>query len=107
MLGIKVEITRFVEAGYPGLVECSLIDAQGQTHFFIDKVPVVAFQDLDENSPYPTDGFIACQVINSSPEDESIVTVSTENPWHIESTEETTEFRIRKNQLTELEDRKH
>ena len=91
MLGIKVEITKFVEGGYPGVVECLLVDADGTTHLFHDKVPVVALKNLDEHSTYPTDGIIACEIVTTCGDDSA--EVSTEFPWHVESTEGQTRFK--------------
>jgi hypothetical protein len=103
MLAIKVEITRFLDDHQPGFVECSLIDAHGRKHLFIDKVPVVALEDLDAHSIYPRDGVIGCEVVNG-PDDSAreILTVSTELPWGIESAEGLLVFEVRREQLTEI-----
>lgn len=103
MLAIKVEITRFVDDHYPGFVECSLVDAHGTKHFFVEKVPVVALEDLDANSSYPSNGVIGCEVIDGSDDSaQETITVSTERPWYIESTEGSRVFDVERDQLTEI-----
>ena len=80
-----------------------MIDAHGKKHLFIDKVPVVALRDLDADSIYPTDGVIGCEVIKGSDDPATdIVTVSTERPWYIQSTEEVLVFDVQKEQLMEI-----
>ncbi|MDD3481748.1 hypothetical protein [Azovibrio restrictus] len=61
---VSVQIVRFVDDYQPGIVECQLVDAEGG-HFFIDKVPIVAAEDLCLDSSYPADGAIACEIERS------------------------------------------
>ncbi|MEO8043055.1 MAG: hypothetical protein ABI646_10625 [Acidobacteriota bacterium] len=104
MLAIKVEITRFVDDHQPGFVECLLIDAHGKEHLFIEKVPVVTLSDLNESSSYPAEGVIGCEVLKGSLDtDIDIITVSTEQPWGIESTEGLLVFDLRSGQLIEVD----
>jgi hypothetical protein len=104
MLAIKVGITRFVDDHQPGFVECSLIDAHGKEHLFIEKVPVVALDDLDANSVYPAAGVIGCEVLESTADTTTdIITVSTERPWWIESTEGLLVFDLWSTQLVDLD----
>jgi hypothetical protein len=63
MLGVKVEILRYVDDSQPGFVECRLIDAWGNQHLFLEKVPVVTLENLDVSSTYPQSGIIACQIV--------------------------------------------
>ena len=90
---LTVEIVRFVDEHQPGFVECQLLDARGITHSFIEKVPVVSVEDLWASSKYPCPGAIACEVIdhwiNGT---RRVLKVSTELPWHVESTAGATEF---------------
>ena len=41
MLAVRVNISRYVDESFPGWVECSLVDAYGYDHVFVEKVPVV------------------------------------------------------------------
>jgi hypothetical protein len=87
MSEIRVQITRFVEAYQPGLVECQLIDAWGKTWTFIEKIPVVTSENIWENTCYPQPGVIACRIVNEQIDaaGRRILTVDTEDPWGIES----------------------
>ena len=104
MLGVKVEITRYVDDSFPGFVECRLIDAWGDRHLFIEKVPVVRSASLDENSSYPQPGIIACQVVDRREiERREILRIETETLWHIESTTGESSFEVGSHQLVEFD----
>ena len=100
MLGVKVEITRWVDDYQPGIVECSLIDACGNRHLFIEKLPIVSSEDLDAGSTYPRAGIIDCQIMERRVDDErEVVEITTEMPWHIESTTGKSSFEVTPEQL--------
>ncbi len=104
MLGISVEITRFVDDHQPGWVECILVDAQGQKHRFIEKVPVVSLEDLDAGSSYPRAGIIGCQVIERKCVDaRDVVRIETEKPWGIESVDGQAWFDVLSDQLVDFD----
>lgn len=65
MLGINVQIVRFVDGGQPGFVECQVVDARGRTWSFVERVPIVTTADLRVEGPYPHPGFIACEEIGA------------------------------------------
>ena len=103
MFVIKVKISRLVDDHQPGFVECSFIDAHGTEHFFVEKVPVVTLADRSADGSYPVDGTLGCEVLGSRVDDGTdMVTVSTERPWGIESTEGLLVFDLRSTQLVEL-----
>ena len=56
MLFVKVKICRYVDAHFPGWVECSMVDARGHPHVFVDKVPAVTEAFLDQDSVLPQPG---------------------------------------------------
>jgi hypothetical protein len=56
MHNVAVQIVRFVESGFPGWVECELVDAAGRRHILMDKVPIFTVEDLDADSKYTTPG---------------------------------------------------
>ena len=92
---IRVEIVAFVDSAQPGWVECRLIDAMGEEWKFVEKVPVVTEAWLDENSKYPQQGFIACEIIETWNDEHArrLARICTEWPWGIESVRERrTEF---------------
>ena len=70
MLAVRVNIIRYTDASFPGWVECTLVDALGHEHTFMDKVPAVTASHLDAASIYPQQGIIACVVLGSSKSDD-------------------------------------
>lgn len=96
-----VSIDRFVDEHQPGFVECSLMDANGTTHLFVEKIPVVAAEQLWKESNYPVPGFIACHIEEEVDGDnrEGLVLVNTQLPRGIESTKGTTRFLVRPSQV--------
>jgi hypothetical protein len=103
MIGLRLEITRFVEEGQPNLVECIFIDSHGKKHSIIEKVPVVSSEELKADSSYPRSGVIACQVIQRKKHgDSEIVEIDTAIPWHIESIAGQNFFDVLPGQLIEF-----
>jgi hypothetical protein len=105
MKAIRVQIERCVDASeYPAVVECTLVDATGVAHRFVEKVPIVAEVDLDAGSAYPQPGVIACAVlgVRQAANGRSILEVDTEEPWHVESTEGLTRFEVDAEQILDL-----
>ena len=92
---LAVEIVRFVEDYFPGIVVCEFIDADDRRHTFIDKIPI--FTDnflLDANSKYPQQGSIRCTVLSrgSDARGRQLVSISTAQPDSVESTGALEEF---------------
>jgi hypothetical protein len=104
MTAIDVEIVRFVDPHQPGIVECSITDAWGAKHLFVEKVPVITQEDLSESSLYPQRGVVACDVLRwwRDSNDREIATVDTDKPWGIESTDGKTQFDVLVSALTEI-----
>src|SRR5437762_2599635 len=104
MLGVRVEIRRFVDGRQPGWVECAFTDAHGREWLFVEKVPVVTTEELDAASGYPRPGVIACEVIarRDGEDEQTLVTVDTVRPWGIEATTGQTRFEVRADQLEGL-----
>ena len=104
MPSIAVEIVRFVDEHQPGFVECQFQDAHGQQHVVVEKVPVVTKENLWTNSRYPRPGTIACTLERAYQDHSgrSLVTVSTELPWHIESSTGQTKFELLSSQVQSL-----
>jgi hypothetical protein len=100
---IKVSIDRFTDASQPGWVECTLVDAAGRRHVFVEKVPIVTAEDLWADSAYPREGFIACTVmgVDRAADGREIVSVETEQPLGIESTTGEVRFQVFRDQLVE------
>ena len=104
VLAIKVTIERFTQEWFPGIVECSFVDALGTAHVFEEKVPVVSTENLTAQSTYPRDGTIECLPIAShvAADGREIVTVDTEQPYGIESKIGQTRFDVFRDQLVEF-----
>jgi len=98
---VVIQIVRFVDEHQPGFVECSLVDAHGEQHLFIEKVPVVTTEDLWSSSTYPRPAAIACQVEREWTDEkgQALVQINTELPWHIESTTGVTRFTVLSTQV--------
>lgn len=101
MPAIPVLITRFVDDHQPGFVECFFVDALGETHTFVEKVPVVSTESLCATSPYPCDGVIECEIEEewSDKMGRAVARVSTARPWGMESTTGLTRFIVVSSQL--------
>jgi hypothetical protein len=98
--GLRVEIRRFVDDNFPGWVECAFTDAHGREWVFVEKVPVVSMEDLEDTSSYPRPCIIACEVIARHEGD--VVVVDIARPWGLEATTGQTRFEVRSDQLAEL-----
>ena len=98
---IPVEIVRFVDEHYPGFVECHLQDAHGHVHVFVEKVPIVTTESLRLNSSYPRPGAVECTVEEEYHDHAGrpLVAVSTELPWHVESSTGQTRFELLASQV--------
>jgi hypothetical protein len=98
---VAVSIIRFVDEHQPGFVECELTDAFGQTHSFVEKVPIVTVENLWSDSIYPRAGGISCEVKQEWQDDagRSLVKVDTERPWRVESTAGATTFVVLSSQM--------
>lgn len=67
---ILCRATRWVsDRPFPGLVECALVDAEGESHVVVDKTAVFdAFDRLRSDAHYPIDVLLDCQVVRSTAE---------------------------------------
>lgn len=102
MTSLVIQVEHFVDDHFPGFVGCALTDADGVRHEFVEKVPVVSTSDLRSSSLYPQAGQIAC-ILEEEWTDElgrSLVRVSTEKPWGIESVTGKSRFKVLKEQIS-------
>jgi hypothetical protein len=104
MQAVRVKICRYADDSQPGWVECELVDALGQEHTFVEKVPVVRKGHLDASSSFPQAGFIAIIVLGKSKHDNGrqLACIDTQTPWGIESTAGRSRFDVFSEQLCEL-----
>lgn len=56
MVSLVVRIERLVDDDFPRVVQCSLIDAGGVRHDFVEKVPVVSASDIRAEGLYLSQG---------------------------------------------------
>ena len=104
MKAIVVEITRWLdEPDFPGWVECRLIDAEGQEHFFVEKVPVITTEPLGPDSAFPRPGAIACDAQAEWQDDQgrTLTRVDTTSPWGVESTAAISSFVVLTSQVVD------
>jgi hypothetical protein len=92
---LRVHIVRFVDVEpQPGIVESQFRDARGKVHSIIDKIPIFTNADLKSDSDYPQPGFIECRVLERIEGRGRNVARITIEPYHIEWTDEESEFVI-------------
>ena len=95
---LTVQIVRWVDDGFPGIVACDFVDAWKRAHTFVEKVPIVTTDDdLDATSVYPRGGGVRCTVLerwreSRAPELGELVRVYTGYPDSVETTEGLNEF---------------
>ena|ERR1700722_15152475 len=98
MIGVRVQIVRFVDEADPGFVECELLDAHGRRWLFVEKGPVVTSDYLTAQDSYPRPGVIACAILGRTGQ---IAHIDTASPWGIESTQGETKFDVQDELLVE------
>jgi hypothetical protein len=98
---VIIQIEKFVDDHQPGFVECRLVDAFGQSHLFVEKVPIVTVANLRSDRPYPQAGEIACEIVSESFDaaGRKLVEVNTDRPWSVESTEGVSSFVVLTSQV--------
>lgn len=104
MDALSVTIERFVDNHFPGWVECSLVDASGRVHQFVEKAPVISDANLVPDSGFPQSGYIACAIQDewTDKRGRQLVRVSTVKPWGIESTAGEASFTVLRVQIGQL-----
>jgi hypothetical protein len=103
MKALKITITKFISNYQPGIVECKFHDAWNKEFIIHEKVPVVTLNDLYEDSKYPQDGIVACEIIRewNDKDGRVIIKITTEKPWGVETIDRLTEFEVLEEQLIE------
>jgi hypothetical protein len=99
MTSVQVTISKFIDEGFPGWVECWLEDVHGRRWKFNEKVPIVSDKDLWTDSEYPQNGEIACTVLQrmADASHRYVVTIDTTGT---ESIEGCTVFEVQAEQVT-------
>jgi hypothetical protein len=98
---LKVQIMRYVDDYFPGIVECELVDAGGHRHSFIEKGPVVSDEWPGPEDSYPKDGIIRCEILEQwrDLDGRDLLRVTTQRPDYIETKEGISEFVVLSSQV--------
>lgn len=102
MSKFEVKVVRLIDDGtYPQFLEVRFTDAWEKEHIIIEKVPVITTEGFYEITELPTHEFVPCELIKRwvDSNERIIVTVSTERPYCICSTEDLLEFDLLEEQL--------
>ena len=85
----------------PGYVECAFKDAWDKEHIVHEKVPIVTDKDLDFDSNYPQEAVLRCKILKESnnKDGRKIISVTTSEPWGIETVEGLEEFDLLDEQI--------
>lgn len=93
MADVKVNVLKYVDMSFPIFVEFELIDCNGISHRFVDKVPVISNNyDLIP----PCTGYMRCSIIK---ETSKTFIIDTSKPDDIESTNGEFQFEVNMNQV--------
>jgi hypothetical protein len=106
MYSVAIQVIRFVDAAFPGWVECELVDAEGRRHVIKDKVPMFTVEELDADSRYPAEGCVPCEVLERYKDraGQELARITTKEPYGIESSEGLTEFIVPASCITSVAD---
>jgi hypothetical protein len=94
---LRCEAIAWEDHDWPGWIRVRLVDATGQSWFFIDKVPIFFSDDLVGAINFPAPVLVRCRVVSEGPGD--VVTVSTAAPDAVEAQDRTTTFQVRVDQI--------
>jgi len=102
---LRVQIVRYVDDYFPGIVECELVDAAGRIHTFVEKGPVVSDQWPGPDDTYPMSGVIRCEILEQwhDPDGRDLVRVTTEQPDCVETKDGVMEFVVLSSQVISAE----
>jgi hypothetical protein len=99
---LAVQIVRFVDDYQPGIVELEFTDAAGANHRLIDKAPIFTSATLSADSIYPQPGAVRCSLLRVRQDmgGRRLFTISTAEPFSIETGEGLTEFDVLPSQIS-------
>jgi hypothetical protein len=103
MTAVRMTITRMVDESFPGWVECELVDADGRTWKFEEKIPVVSAEQIWTDSQFPIETTVDCTVVGkrADPVGRHVVSIDLARPWGIESLEGNSRFEVLCEQINE------
>jgi hypothetical protein len=100
-VSVKLTVVKVMQGGdydnYPGWVECTLLDALGESHTFVEKIPIVCPDD----DLAPKVAFLDCILERAtlSTSNQRLLHVSSKKPWDVESITGRFEFVVTEAQL--------
>jgi hypothetical protein len=102
LVDLTVQIVRFVDDDQPGIVECEFTDVAGRPHRLIDKAPIFTTATLTADSMYPQPGAVRCKLLRvwRDADGRIFFTISTADPFSIETREGLTEFDVLPSQVS-------
>lgn len=105
MVGVRVEIVRYVNDSQPDWVEARLRDASGREWVFVEKVSILTEAPLSAGSVYPQPGVIACELVKSWRDERGreVHAIDTSRPWGVEAQGGVSRFEVFAEQLVLLE----
>lgn len=105
LMQLKIQIVRYVDDHFPGIVECELVDAGGHLHTFVEKGPVVSDEWPGPEDSYPKSGVIRCEILEEwrDPDGRDLLRVTTEQPDYVETKEGVTEIVVLSSQVVSAE----
>lgn len=106
---LKIKITGIANNDQPGFVFCSFRDASNQEWNFIEKIPIVSKEDLDEKSIFPLQGIIPVTIkkVWANQKGKKIITIDAFEPLGIATLEKKSLFDIPSEQIIYEETRKY
>jgi len=101
MAAVRIQITRWIDNYFPGIVRCELLDAWNCRWTFVEKAPIVSVAELWRDASYPQPGLAECTVVRRWHDDDGreIVTIDTDNPGGFVSESGQTTFDVLPMQL--------
>ena len=93
---LRCEVVAWVSQDFPGWVRVRLVDADGKSWFFVDKVPVFTGGQLSADTPLPAPLHVRCGIVGRN--DDRALVISTQ-PDGVEAEGGQRLFRVREDQL--------
>jgi hypothetical protein len=109
MKQLAIQIKRCLDNEHdPGWIECDFVDGESRRHAMVDKIPIFsidpAFDPLDSNPNWPQPAGVPCEISNAwcDPLGRELARITTDRPWHVESTVKLSEFVVFASQLSDV-----
>jgi hypothetical protein len=103
MPSLRMQIDRGTDQNFPGWVECSFEDADGNTQTFEEKIPVLSNGNSMDGTALPVTGHVDCerQTVWTDDRGRNLARIDIDRPWGMQSTTGQTQFVVLASQLSE------